>query len=614
MQMPRQEQNPNATLTRKTQCYLSVALACVAFLTNIGILTSALLQREFELLMSQPQTFENLSLIDIFLNGAGLYFSHSITYSPMLVFSMALPQWLFGAEGINASALHTLLLHSLTTAALYIALSRMQFPWRLALYAALIFSCMPILHPALMSLEGRGVLLGSFFSLLAIERFFALRNYQRTTIGALLLCSLWCALAVLSHLSMVVLPVLLFALDMLLPRTTAENSTDAQNVEHTNNYRIVYAYIALTLVLYFALRISAVGRAAFPSHELVETFTSTQRIALAAETLVHALQHSLLPTTYNPQLIDYRVFAIPNAKSASFALATLCLGSLSIAGILAFFDGKKLPLLSLLWFFLPLLAYSSVFLEVGSLHTAQAGYFAAIGAALFIAWLIYAVQQRSAFSAMLLLGAFLLLQASTTWALQKQTHLEIQYWYHILAHNIGSAEAWKNVALLELEEQNQQKALHALRQSKNLRQKHQLFDHQSTQELAKVQRSLGLRKAAIRSYVALLDRNPNDWISAMSLGQLYLEDPQLYPKAVQVFRFISQRNPKNAHALAHEAEALQRVGQPQEAEARIEQALSLAPHWSYMHIIHANILEALGEPIKADAARSEAQTLQDTAP
>lgn len=613
MQMPRQEQNPNAPLTTKTQCYLSIGLACVAFVTNIGIVQSALLKREFELFFSQPQIFENFSLLDIFLTGEGLHFSNMISFSPMLVLSMALPQWLFGAGAISTTALHTLLLHSLTTAALYLALWRMQFPWRLALYTALIFSCMPVLLPALNSIEGRGVLLGSFFALLTIERFFALRNHQRTTFSALLLCSLWYALAVLSHLSMVVLPVLLLAFDMLLPRTIAKNTTEAQNVENTNSYRLVYVSIVLTLAVYFALRISAVGLAAFPSHALVATLSSTQRIALAAETLVHALQHSLLPTTYSPQLNDYRVFAIPNVKSSAFALATLCLGTLSIAGILAFFDGRKIPLLSLLWFFLPLLAYSSVFLPLGRVHTAHAGYFAAIGAAIFIAWLIYAIQQRSTFSAILILGAFLLLQASTTWALQKQTHSEMQYWYHVLAKNIGSAEAWKDVALLELEEQNQQKALHALLQSRNLRQRHQLFDHQGTQELAKLQRSLGLRKAAITSYSALLDRNPNDWIAAMSLGQLYLEDPQLFPKAVQVFRFITQRNPKNAHALAHEAEALQRVGQLQDAKARIKQALALTPNWSYMHRIHANILEALGEPIEADAARSKAQSLQDAA-
>jgi tetratricopeptide (TPR) repeat protein len=83
-------------------------------------------------------------------------------------------------------------------------------------------------------------------------------------------------------------------------------------------------------------------------------------------------------------------------------------------------------------------------------------------------------------------------------------------------------------------------------------------------------------ESAREAYEAVLEQEPGDAQSALTLGRIYLEQQQPQ-KAAQVFRDLIERAPQQRNAYALLVEALLQARQSHEAETALQQLLALDP-------------------------------------
>lgn len=531
-------------------------------------------------------------------------------YRPLTILSFALQR---GAEPLTSKAVMAgnLLLHGCCTLLLFGLVLRLVRSPRIALVSALVFACMPIHVEVVANGVGRAELLAAFFSLLAIHAYFAyLRGLSLS--GEVVACREWLGiaallsssiLALLSKESAVMTPFLIVFLDQLL---LVRGSFAAR-------FRAVPLYVILVLpvLTYLALRNVVVGLATPSPHELLRGLDVSERVGLSLRTLVQYIQQAIIPSSFAADYHDYRILNYDGLFTERNSLALIALLLLFVASVIAAVEGQLLPLLGFGWFLLTILPTSNLLVAIGTMRADRLMYFPSAGICIGIGWIFAFGLSCAPRLASIALAAYLVVFSTATIAQVRTWRGKRVLWEHTLTVNPGSADAWRNLGDVRIAKGLVTEGIAAYTQAKQLRAAHGIFDRAATLLLAKTFQASGARDKAIEAHIEVLKRDPNHFVSALSLGQLYLEDASTYEDALRVFRFAASKHPKNPHAVAHEAEALKRLGRLDEALLRIEHCLEMGGTWRYVYDIKAAILDAQGQTAKAEEVRRLAPSAAD---
>ena len=584
---------------------LIVLLSVLVFGTflHIGNLQNDFVFDDTQIIKNNPLVQEPLNVAKIFAsNYWHLASDKDPLYRPVTILSYAL-QNAFTPINPASVLLLNVLIHAAIAVLISCILLRLQLGLRAAAIAGLVFVSMPIHIEVVANGVGRAELLATLFSLCAIDRYLSMvrglglesSKNPKPRLG-LTLAMIFYLLGVLSKESAITTPALLFLIDQTFCVSGCLKAR-LQDLTH-------YVFLLIGAGVYLLIRETVVGLDTPIPHELLRAASSEQRLALGIQTLLRYLYQCLIPSGLLADYHDYRIISLPLISSQESLLALLTFVAVAIATLLSLRSSPTV-FIGLTWFFVALLPTSNLLVAIGVIQADRLAFFSSVGIAILISGLLSAMIRKNRLAGLLVLASILFVNSVASINYGSRWRSRQTLWQHVLSHNPGSPDAWRNIGDTYVEQGKYDEALAAYGESKRLRAQHGIFDRAATLLLAKTFHRIGKLEKAAQYHLEILKRNPSHLVSAISLGQLYLEDKRFYNEALRVFEFAAAQHPTNPHAQAHLAEALKRLGRYDEALQTVDLALSYAEQWPYIHLIQAAIYEEMGEHERAKEIRSK---------
>jgi tetratricopeptide (TPR) repeat protein len=447
-------------------------------------------------------------------------------YRPLRALSLALQLAIWGPDP-KAFHAFNLILHLLNTWLLSRVLKRLGFPQWVAWLAALVFAMHPVHTEVVVWVKNRTEEMGMLFSLLGILCYLKAQGggARRAQLSWWGLCSLCCAMALLSKETALVLPILLFAHAFLLAPHRARALLAAGA-----------SLIPLGLYLFVKLRLlSSEGSAFAPALPLLV------HAGLVANTIGTYLRLLILPLDLNADRpLELAALAGSWETWAGMGAILIC----GAFGLWLLLNKRPLTLYGLVWLFIGLAPVSNIQFLVTRPLADQRLYFPSVGFCLLVALALQAARASS---------------NRPGWLSPSATAASVLLVGLYGAQVISRTPVWRD---------DQSLIRDTLKRSPNSTRPH-------------VQMALQLVKRgdldeAARELLRTLELSPGLAEAHNLLGVIFTEKKD-YQRAIHHFQKAIQIRPSSPDSMANMAIPLVEVGRVEEAQSTLQRALEMAP-------------------------------------
>lgn len=501
-------------------------------------------------------------------------------YVPLTMLSLQITYAIFG---LSAWAFHAgnLLLHMISVVLLFFICERLTTRKSVALLIAAAFAVHPLNTEAVLWAAARKDVLAAAFCLAATWGY--LRYREHASRSGLIFCLSMFVLGLLSKVSIVTLPLVLFSFDLLCADRARES------------LRRLWPFLLFSAL--FGL-IALYGK-----RGILESTSTAETIILTIRSLGFYLW----------KIFDAWDFAViyPAVRPILFdAWTAVSLGVLAALVVCAWFLRKRMPLFTfgILWFFLFILPNSTNYLKNGFLYAAsdRYAYLAMIGIFLALSALTErrtedGTLKRSRFSFVYApLAALVILALGISSVVQARTWKDSEAMYrNVLRRSPDSTLALTNLAAVihadpEREDQGEELLKKALSIDPNM--------VQALVNMGQIEKKRGNIAEAEKYYrraIASLDAKSQRFFGLDDLGAYYflaeiLDETGRKTEALDIFKRAVDRAPQLAEPHHNYALELQKTGNVDEAVKQLQEAIRLEPTYIHSPYILAGIFAERG--------------------